>query len=111
MADDQLVLWGEKNFHSPYVLSCWVVLKEKGIPFELRTFDLAGGEHRRGDYAARSVTGRVPSLQHGARWLAESSAIDEYLEEVFPSAAVPAPVPGAALRARPRAAAPGLGAQ
>ncbi|HEX7623172.1 MAG TPA: glutathione transferase, partial [Anaeromyxobacteraceae bacterium] len=84
MADDQLVLWGEKRFNSPYVFSCWVVLKEKGIPFELRTFDLDGGEHRRGDYVARSVTGRVPSLQHGERWLAESSAIDEYLEELFP---------------------------
>ena len=84
MADAKLVLWGEQNFYSPYVFSCWVALKEKGVPFELRTFDLDGGEHRRGDYAARSVTGRVPSLQHGERWLAESSAIDEYLEELFP---------------------------
>lgn len=84
MAGAKLVLWGEKDFYSPYVFSCWVALKEKGIPFELRTFDLDGGEHRRGDYAAHSVTGRVPSLQDGEHWLAESSAIDEYLEELFP---------------------------
>ena len=84
MADEQLILWGEKNYYSPYVFSCFVALTEKGVPFELRTFDLFAGEHKLGDYAARSITGRVPSLQHGDLWLAESSAIDEYLEEVFP---------------------------
>jgi glutathione S-transferase len=84
MADEQLILWGEKNFYSPYVFSCFVALTEKGLPFEVRTFDLFAGEHRKGDYGARSITGRVPSLQHGDLWLAESSAIDEYLEEVFP---------------------------
>lgn len=84
MANDKLILWGEKNYYSPYVFSCFVALTEKGVPFELRTFDLFAGEHRQGEYAARSITGRVPSLQHGDLWLAESSAIDEYLEEIFP---------------------------
>ncbi|HEX9291863.1 MAG TPA: glutathione transferase [Anaeromyxobacteraceae bacterium] len=83
MADDKLVLWGEKSFESPYVFSCYVTLKEKGLTFELKTFSLEAGEHRQGDYESRSITGRVPSLQHGDFWLAESSAIDEYLEEVF----------------------------
>ncbi|GEJ55865.1 glutathione transferase [Anaeromyxobacter diazotrophicus] len=84
MAEEKLILWGEKNYYSPYVFSCFVALAEKGLPFEVRTFDLSAGEHRQGDYGARSITGRVPSLQHGELWLAESSAIDEYLEEVFP---------------------------
>jgi glutathione S-transferase len=84
MADDKLTLWGERNFESPYVFSCYVALKEKGLAFELETLSLEGGEHRRGDYTSRSITGRVPSLQHGDFWLAESSAIDEYLEDVFP---------------------------
>ncbi|MFL5271736.1 MAG: glutathione transferase [Anaeromyxobacteraceae bacterium] len=84
MADAKLVLYAESRFESPYVFSCWVVLREKGIPFDVETMSLQAGEHRKGDYAARSVTGRVPALRHGDFWLSESSAIDEYLEEVFP---------------------------
>jgi glutathione S-transferase len=84
MADAKLVLYGESRFESPYVFSCWVVLSEKGLPFDLETMSLQAGDHRKGDYAARSVTGRVPSLRHGDFWLSESSAIDEYLEDVFP---------------------------
>ncbi len=85
MADEKLVLYGESRFHSPYVFSCYVALKEKGLPFELTTFSLDAGEHRTGEYGSRSITGRVPSLRHGDFWLAESSAIDEYLEDVFPA--------------------------
>lgn len=84
MAEAPLVLYGESKFESPYVFSCYVALREKGLPFELRTMSLADGEHRRGEYASRSITGRVPSLQHGDFWLAESSAIGEYLEDAFP---------------------------
>ncbi len=94
MADGRLVLWGESNFASPYVFSCFVALREKRLEFELRTMTLASGEHRQGDYLARSLTGRVPALQHGdGFWLAESSAIDEYLEEAFPPPAFPAIYP------------------
>jgi glutathione S-transferase len=89
MADPQLVLHGESKFESPYVFSCYVALKEKGLPFELQTMSLAAGEHTKGDYPARSMTGRVPSLRHGDFWLAESSAIGEYLEDVFPPPAYP----------------------
>ena len=81
---DEIVLYGESNWESPYVFSCFVALREKGVPFEVKTWSLAAGEHRRGDYANRSVTGRVPALVHNDFWLAESSAIDEYLEDVFP---------------------------
>jgi glutathione S-transferase len=84
MPDPGLVLWGESHFESPYVFSCFVALTEKRLPFELRTIALDSGEHRSGEYLARSLTGRVPALQHGDLWLAESSAIDEYLEETFP---------------------------
>jgi glutathione S-transferase len=84
MADAKLTLFIDANFHSPYAFSSYVALREKGLPFELRTLSLSAGEHRRGDYPARSITGRVPSLSHGEFWIAESSAIDEYLEDVFP---------------------------
>ncbi|HZZ85851.1 MAG TPA: glutathione transferase [Anaeromyxobacteraceae bacterium] len=79
-----LVLYGDANWHSPYAFSCYVALREKGLPFEFRTLSLYGGEHRAPDYQRNSLTGRVPALRHGDFWLSESSAIDEYLEEVFP---------------------------
>ena len=81
---DALTLYGNHNFSSPYVFSSFVALTEKGLPFQLELFDLDAGEHRRGDYPQRSWTGRVPALRHGNVWIAESSAIDEYLEDVFP---------------------------
>jgi glutathione S-transferase len=84
MPDPGLVLWGENHFESPYVFSCFVALAEKRLRFELRPLALDSGEHRTGEYLARSLTGRVPALQHGDFWLAESSAIDEYLEDTFP---------------------------
>jgi glutathione S-transferase len=84
MVEDKIVLWGEAKFQSPYTLSVFVSLQEKGLPFELKALSLDDGDHRRGDYGARTFTGRVPALQHGELWLAESSAIDEYLEDAFP---------------------------
>jgi len=83
MADD-LVLYGNTTWTSPYVFSAFVVLKEKGIPFRMELLDLEAGAHHRPAYEELSVTGRVPALRHGDFWLAESSAIDEYLEEAFP---------------------------
>ena len=79
-----LVLYGDDRWESPYVFSSFVAVREKGVAFELRTMSLHSGEHRRGTYPALSMTGRVPALQHGDFWLSESSAIDEYLEEMFP---------------------------
>ncbi len=80
----KLVLWGDSLWESPYVFSVFVALEEKGLPYEVRLLSLASGETRGEDYAARSITGRVPALQHGEFWLSESSAIEEYLEEAFP---------------------------
>jgi glutathione S-transferase len=47
MAGDKLVLFGETNWTSPYVYSCFVALKEKGLDFEMKLLSLAGDEHRR----------------------------------------------------------------
>lgn len=83
MAHD-LVLHGNTGYTSPYVFSAYVALKEKGLPFELSLLDLDAREHDRPGYRDASVTGRIPALRHGDFWLAESSAITEYLEEAFP---------------------------
>ena len=81
---DELLLHGNSSWTSPYVFSVFVALKEKGLPFRMELLDLEKGEHQRPPYESASFTARVPALRHGDLWLAESSAIDEYLEEVFP---------------------------
>ncbi len=84
---EPLTLYVNADWSSPYAFSAFVALKEKGLPFRVETLDLAAGEHRRPPYEAASVTGRIPALRHGDFWLAESSAIDEYLDETFPAPA------------------------
>ena len=81
---DDLVLYGNDLHTSPYVFSVFVTLKEKKVPFRLVDLSLEKKEHERAEYAGASVTGKVPALRHGDFWLAESSAIDEYLDEAFP---------------------------
>jgi len=102
MTIDPLVLYVDSNFASPYALSAFVALTEKGLPFEVVKLDLKAGQHKTADYAASSITGRVPSLRDGEFSLAESSAIDEYLEERFPPPQFTALYPRE-LRARARA--------
>lgn len=84
MASD-LELFGNSRVTSPYVLSVYAALIEKGLPFELTLLDLGQGEQHRPDFVARSITNRVPTLRHGQLWLSESLAILEYLEEAFPA--------------------------
>jgi glutathione S-transferase len=86
---DEIVLYGNDKYSSPYVFSAFVTLREKGVPFRLETLSLERGEHARPEYAAPSYTGRVPALRHGDFWVAESSAIDEYVEDAFPPPAHP----------------------
>ena len=86
---DELVLYGNDRFTSPYVFSAFVTLKEKGVPFRLELLSLERKEHERPEYAGPSLTGKVPALRHGDFWLAESSAIDEYVDEAFPPPAHP----------------------
>ena len=88
MADD-LVLYGNDTYSSPYVFSVFVTLEEKKVPFRLEVLSLEKKEHARPEYAGPSYTGRVPALRHGDFWVAESSAIDEYVDEAFPPPAHP----------------------
>lgn len=80
-----VVLWSDANFFSPYVMSVYVSLREKGLPFSVKRVDLDEGEHRGTAYDRVSLTHRVPTLQMDSFLLSESSAISEYLEERFPA--------------------------
>ncbi|KQZ78857.1 MULTISPECIES: glutathione transferase [unclassified Pseudomonas] len=88
MNDPRLRLYVDSQFTSPYALSCFVALREKGIEFEMSTLNLATLENQTSDYARLSLTQRVPTLVHGDFALSESSAITEYLEDVFPQTSV-----------------------
>lgn len=83
--NDQLTLYIDSNYVSPYAMWAFVALKEKRLPFALKTVDLAAKQHHETGYEHLTLTGKVPALVHGDFALAESSAIIEYLEDVFPS--------------------------
>lgn len=80
-----LSLTGDVFYISPYFYSCFVALREKALPFDVKTLALYAREQDDGDYKQRTMTGRIPSLTHDEITIAESSAILEYLEEAFPA--------------------------
>ncbi len=77
-------LYVDAQFTSPYALSVFVVLREKGIDFDLLPLDLDTAQNREPAYARLSQTQRVPTLVLDDFALSESSAIAEYLEQLFP---------------------------
>ena len=78
-------LYVDAQFISPYAMSAFVTLTEKGLPFELLAIDLASRQNQAAGYASVSLTRRVPALSDGDFHLAESTAISEYLDERFPA--------------------------
>ncbi|HEI8290552.1 TPA: glutathione transferase [Citrobacter koseri] len=83
MSKPEITLWSDANFFSPYVLSVYVALQEKGLPFSLETVDLSSGEHLQPSWQGYALTRRVPVLEIDGFELSESSAITEYLEDRF----------------------------
>lgn len=83
MSKPEITLWSDANFFSPYVLSVYVALQEKGLPFSLKTVDLSSGEHLQPSWQGYALTLRVPVLEIDGFELSESSAITEYLEDRF----------------------------
>lgn len=77
----------DRHWISPYFFSVFVALKEKEIPFEIEGLNLHEQAQKADRYAKPTVTARVPAMFHktdaGTFALAESSAIVEYLEDVF----------------------------
>jgi glutathione S-transferase len=88
-----LILYVDSKYTSPYAMSVYVTLTEKGIPFEIKTVDLFAGEQHKPGYTGLSLTQRVPTLVYGDFKLSESSAISEYLEDAFPPPRYPSVYP------------------
>lgn len=78
------LLYVDAQYTSPYAMSAFVALHEKAVPFQMEAIDLGSGANRGDEYAALSLTQRVPTLVHGDFALSESSAIAEYLHETQP---------------------------
>jgi glutathione S-transferase len=83
MPSSHLKLYVDSKFISPYAMSAFVALHEKGLPFDLSTVDISAQDTRTLEFVTASLTQRVPALMHGAFCLPESSAITEYLDETF----------------------------
>ncbi|HEY0587029.1 MAG TPA: glutathione transferase [Pseudoduganella sp.] len=80
-----LKLYVDSQFTSPYAISAFVALREKGLDFDMETVDLEAGKNKELSYTGKALTGRVPCLVHNDFMLTESSAITEYLDELFPA--------------------------
>lgn len=63
-----------------------IALYHKGLPFEYKAVHLLnnGGEQHSPEYRKLNPQGEIPTLVHEGRPIAQSLAIIEYLEEVFP---------------------------
>jgi len=93
-------LYVDHMYTSPYALSVFVTLREKGLVFDTITLDLDAAQQHAADFARLSLTQRVPTLVEGDFALSESSAITEYLEQAYPGTPVYPADPKPRARAR-----------
>lgn len=88
-----LTLYVDGYFVNQFDGSCIVTLEEKLLPYTTARALLRDGGGVPKSMAVRTGVPRVPALQHGDFWITESSAIVEYLEDVFPPPEYPAVLP------------------
>lgn len=100
MSQRPLRLYVDHLYTSPYAMSVFVTLREKGLVFDTLTLDLDAAQNQTADFAQLSLTQRVPTLVEGDFALSESSAITEYLEEAYPETPVYPADPRQRARAR-----------
>jgi glutathione S-transferase len=82
-----LTLFVDGYFVNQWDATCVVALEEKQLPYSTARALLRDGGGVTPGLAGRTQIARVPALNHGDVWLSESSAIVEYLDEVFPAPA------------------------
>lgn len=103
MNESALTLYVDSQFASPYAMSVFVALTEKKLSFDMEKLDLDAQQNLLPPYRDHSLTARVPALLHKGAYLSESSAITEYLDEVFGAPDYPSVYPRDAIdRARAR---------
>lgn len=77
MNNEHFKLYTDSQFLSPYAFTVFVGLHEKQIPFEIATINLGQQGQFEKSYVAKSLTAKVPVLEHNHFALSESSAILE----------------------------------
>ena len=55
-----------------------------GVPYKLRIFNLAKGEHKCAELLALNPLGKLPTLVHNGAVVTETAAICAYLADSFP---------------------------
>jgi len=76
--------------YCPYAWCTRIVLHEKGVPFDVFEVDL---KNKQAEFLEVSPTSRVPVFVHGDIRIWESMAINEYIEEKYPSPNLFGPTP------------------
>lgn len=84
-----LTLYVDGYFVNQWDASCVVALEEKRLAYSLARGLLRDGGGVPPSLVGRTNLARVPALQHGDVWLTESSAIVEYLDDVYPAPSYP----------------------
>lgn len=79
-----ICLYIDKKRISPYAMSVYVALTEKGLHFQEKVIDLDQQEQHSLAYRRICPTGKIPCLVVNDFHLFESWAITEYLENTFP---------------------------
>jgi len=77
-------------FHAPKTrafTALWL-LEEVGLPYQLESFDIGSGRHKREDFLVLNPMGKVPVLVERGRPVSELGAIALYLTEQHPMAAM-----------------------
>ena len=66
-------------------LKVTICLKEKGVPFVSHLMDIQAFEQHEPWFVTINPDGQVPVLLHDGATITESTVINEYLDEVFPT--------------------------
>ena len=82
MAD--LTLYADPTWESPWAFHAMVALEELRVPYKLEPIVRPIAAPVADQLRERALLPTVPCLVHGELWLTESSAISEYLAELFP---------------------------
>ncbi|MCO8042288.1 glutathione transferase [Acinetobacter bohemicus] len=88
-----ICLYIDKKRISPYAMSVYVALTEKGLHFQEKVIDLDQQEQHSLAYRRICPTGKIPCLVVNDFHLFESWAITEYVENNFPFPEYPALYP------------------
>lgn len=78
------------GFTTQNTLKTLYVLEATGIDYDFQFVNLAKGEQRTDEFAAKTPIGKVPLLEHDGQYLFESGAICRYVGNVCDSPLYPA---------------------